>query len=133
MQQQIYIKLQKWHGRLGLEPDEPRNKMQSGAGGKNHALQGTSLVVQWLRLHAPKAGSLGLISSQGSRSYMPQLGICIPQLKILHTAPKTWCSQIKKKKRKESCTLGLITVLLSTSWVTSSNFFIFTKPLFLSL
>ena len=35
--------------------------------------QGTSLVVQWLRLHTPNAGSLGSISGQGTTSHMPQL------------------------------------------------------------
>ena len=34
---------------------------------------GTSLVVQWLRLHAPNAGDPGLIPGQGTRSHMPQL------------------------------------------------------------
>ena len=33
----------------------------------------TSLVVQWLRLHAPNAGDPGLIPGQGTRSHMPQL------------------------------------------------------------
>ena len=33
---------------------------------------GTSLVVQWLRLHSPKAGDPGLISGQETRSNMPQ-------------------------------------------------------------
>ena len=36
------------------------------------ALQVTSLVVQWLRLCAPNAGSLGSIPGQGTRPYMPQ-------------------------------------------------------------
>ena len=49
----------------------------------------TSLAVQWLRLHTPNAGALSLIPGQGTRSYMPQL-------KILHTATKTWHSQINK-------------------------------------
>ena len=31
---------------------------------------GTYLVVQWLRLHAPNAGGLGLIPGQGTRSHM---------------------------------------------------------------
>ena len=31
---------------------------------------GTSLVVQWLRLHAPNAGGLGLIPGQGTTSCM---------------------------------------------------------------
>ena len=34
---------------------------------------GTSLVVQWLRLCAPKAGDLGSIPSQGTRSHMLQI------------------------------------------------------------
>ena len=49
---------------------------------------GTYLVVEWLRLHGPNAGILGSILSQGTRWYMLQL-------KILHAATKTWCSQIK--------------------------------------
>ncbi|TEA28249.1 hypothetical protein DBR06_SOUSAS3310030 [Sousa chinensis] len=32
--------------------------------------EGTSLVVQWLRLHAPNAGGLGSIPGQGTRSHM---------------------------------------------------------------
>ena len=35
----------------------------------------TSLGVQWLRLHTPNAGGLGLIPGQGTRSHMPQLKI----------------------------------------------------------
>ena len=31
----------------------------------------TSLVAQWLRLHAPSAGVLSLIPGQGTRSHMP--------------------------------------------------------------
>ena len=31
---------------------------------------GTSLVVQWLGLHAPNAGGLGSIPGQGTRSHM---------------------------------------------------------------
>ena len=31
---------------------------------------GTSLVVQWVRLHAPNAGGPGLIPGQGTRSHM---------------------------------------------------------------
>ena len=34
---------------------------------------GTSLVVQWLRLHAPNAGDPGSITGQGTRSPMLQL------------------------------------------------------------
>ena len=35
--------------------------------------EGTSLVVQRLRLYTPNAGSLGSIPSQGTRSCMPKL------------------------------------------------------------
>ncbi|TEA25426.1 hypothetical protein DBR06_SOUSAS11710014, partial [Sousa chinensis] len=47
-----------------------------------------SLVVQWLRLHAPKAGGQGSIPGQGTRSHMPQLRVHTSQLKILHAATK---------------------------------------------
>ena len=39
----------------------------------------TSLVVQWLRLHAPNAESLGSIPGQGTRSHMLQLRVYTPQ------------------------------------------------------
>ena len=42
------------------------------------------MVVQWLRLHTPSAGSLSSIPGQGTRSY-------ISQLKILHaTTEDPW-------------------------------------------
>ena len=31
---------------------------------------GTSLVVQWVRLHTPNAGGLGSVSGQGASSHM---------------------------------------------------------------
>ncbi|TEA31919.1 hypothetical protein DBR06_SOUSAS8310169, partial [Sousa chinensis] len=34
-----------------------------------------SLVVQWLRLHAPNTGGPGLIPGQGTRSRMLQLRV----------------------------------------------------------
>ncbi|TEA37608.1 hypothetical protein DBR06_SOUSAS5310035, partial [Sousa chinensis] len=42
-----------------------------------------SLVVQWLRLHAPNAGGPGSIPGWGPRSHMPQLKerSCMPQLR----------------------------------------------------
>ena len=36
-------------------------------------IQGTSVVVQWLRLHAPKAGRPGSNRGQGTRSHVPRL------------------------------------------------------------
>ena len=51
-------------------------------------------MVQWLRLQAPNTGGLGLIPEHGTRSYMPQVTVTMPQIKILHTATKTKHSQI---------------------------------------
>ena len=36
-------------------------------------ISGTSLAVQWVRLHAPNAGVPGSIFGQGTRSHMLQL------------------------------------------------------------
>ena len=36
-------------------------------------LRGTFLVVQWLRLHTPKAGDPGSIPGNGTRFHVPQL------------------------------------------------------------
>ena len=48
-------------------------------------------MIQWLRLHAAKAGGLGLIPDQGSRSHILQLK---KKKKILHATTKTQFSQI---------------------------------------
>ena len=47
------------------------------------AQDGTSLVVQWLKLHTPNAGDLGSIPGQGTRSHMPQVRVCMLQLNVL--------------------------------------------------
>ena len=49
---------------------------------------GTSLVVQWLRLCVPNAGSLSSIPGRGIRSHMLQLRVRMLQLKIPHAATK---------------------------------------------
>ena len=67
---------------------------------KNNWRGGTSLVVQWLRLHAPNARGMGSIPGQGTRSHMPPLRVHMPQLKILHATTKARCSQINKYFRK---------------------------------
>ena len=59
------------------------------------------LVVQWLGLYASNVGALGLIRDQGTRSHTPQPRIHMPQLKILSTTTKTWCSQINKYEKKK--------------------------------
>ena len=58
-----------------------------GQEGSERAEQETFLVVQGLTLHAPNAGAPGSIPGQGTRSHMLQL-------KMLHAATKTQCSQI---------------------------------------
>ena len=42
---------------------------------------GTSLVAQWLRLCTPNADGLGSAPGQGARSLVPQLRVCVPQLR----------------------------------------------------
>ena len=57
----------------------------------------TSLVVQWLRFHAPNAWGPDLMPAWGARSRMPQ-----QRLKIPRATAKTWHSQISKLKRKKN-------------------------------
>ena len=51
---------------------------------QNRFRLGTSLVIQWLRLHAPSAEGLGSIPGQGTRSSMLQLKIQHATAKIPH-------------------------------------------------
>ena len=64
----------------------------------NYKIRGTTLVVQWLRLRTPNAGSQGSMPGLGARSHLPQLRVQMPQVKchIPHAATKTQCSQINK-------------------------------------
>ena len=43
---------------------------------------GTLLVVQWLRFYDSNTGGPVSILGQGTRSYMPQLRVHMPQLKL---------------------------------------------------
>ena len=52
---------------------------------------GTSVVVQWLRLHAPNARGSGSVPGQGTRFHMPQQRRQIPCI-----ATKTQRSQVHK-------------------------------------
>ena len=70
---------------------------------------GTSLVVQWLRLHAPNAGVRGSIPGQGTGSHMPQLRVCMPQLRSQQAAAKTRCNQINKYFKKRKVFFGKVT------------------------
>ena len=60
--------------------------------------RGTSLLVQWLSLHAPNAGGPGSIPSQGTRSHMLQLRVHMLQLR-LSTAKYI---HLKKRYRKKA-------------------------------
>ena len=65
----------------------------------------TSLVVQWLRICAPKAGGPDSIPGQGTRSHMSQRRVPRLQLKIPRSTTKTWlqpknnCFKIKKETK----------------------------------
>ena len=50
--------------------------------------QGTSPVVQWLKLYSSNAGDLGLIPGQGTKCHKPSLRVWMPQLKIPHASMK---------------------------------------------
>ena len=73
-------------------------------------IEGTSLVVQWLRLWAPNAGGLCSIPSRGTRSRMPQLRpgaakkvnnfflmywgpLCVPSKAAMHKIASPCCHQ----------------------------------------
>ena len=71
----------------------PQTSLPAGFPGRFQQ-RGTSLVVWWLRLHAPRAGALGSIPGWGTRSHLPQLRVYMGNWKILCTTSKTWCSQI---------------------------------------
>ena len=43
---------------------------------------GTSVVVQWVRLHALHAGGLGSIPGQGTRYHILQLRVLFLKLKV---------------------------------------------------
>ena len=70
---------------IGAEVSTPTQGQEYGLKKK----QGTSLVVQWPRVHASNAGSQGFITGQGTRPHMLQP-------KITDAATKTWNSQISK-------------------------------------
>ena len=81
---------------------------------------GMSLVVQWLRLHAPHAEGLGSIPGQRTRSHMPQLRAHMPQLKILHATVKTIAVKLinflKKLHMTEHCESARALITSTTGW-----------------
>ena len=55
---------------------------------------GASLMVQWLRFHAPNAGGLGSIPGQGTRSHMPRLRVPVKEkVKVAQSCP-TVCDPV---------------------------------------
>ena len=80
---------------------------------KSKMCTATSLVVQWLRLCASKAGSLGSISGHKTRSCTLQLRVCMPQLKLPHAVTKTQCSQIRKYIYFKKCLFRLANSYIS--------------------
>ena len=57
-------------------------KFGSNENNTNEERVGTSVVVQWLGLHALNAGGLGSIPGQGTRSHILQLRVLFPKLKV---------------------------------------------------
>ena len=72
--------------RTEMDLKEAEGKRSKNQSQKKKRKWGTSLVVQWLRLHASTAGGMGSISALG------ELRSC-----MLHGGAK------KKKKKKNSC------------------------------
>ena len=62
----------------------------------------TSLMVQWLRLHASSAGGWGSIPDRGAGSHMPRAKIPQTSTRIEDTVclTKTNCSQTEEKTRE---------------------------------
>ena len=92
---------------------------------------GTSLVAQWLRLHTPNIGDPGSIPGQGTRSHVLQLGVHMPQRKILHAAmkishdaTKIWHGQrnkyLKKIRKRFNSGLALPGIHSFWSWESKS-------------
>ena len=59
---------------------------------------GTSLVIQWLSLHAPQAGAPCSIPGQETRCHMPQLKIQCSQIKIYIYFLKSSMRPIEKQR-----------------------------------
>ena len=58
-------------------------------------ISGTSLVVQWLRLHAPNAGGPGSIPGQGTK--IPQLSLRATTTELAHS--RVHVPQLEKPTR----------------------------------
>ena len=99
---------------LELQPPRP---VHPRACAPQDATAGPALVGQWLRLCTPNAGALGSILGQGTRSHVPQLRFCMPQLKIPRVATK---NQRKRVWRKGNPLTLLVGVQTSTATMENS-------------
>ena len=70
--------------------------------------RGTSLVVQWVRLQAPKAGGLCSIPGRGTRS-------CMPQLRSHEVHLRSGAAQFKKMQRADAGEIQKRACLFSSS------------------
>ena len=70
-----------------------RDNVELSSEGQNQA-GGTSLMVQWLRLHTPNAGGPSLIPDQGPRSHMQQLKSSHVEIKDPACCKEHWKSSI---------------------------------------
>ena len=93
------MKTKKQRNKLKLTDKENRRAAAGEGGwllgevsktGEEDQKQQTSLGVQWLGLRAPRAGALGSIPHQGTRSHTSQL-------KIVRATTKAWHSQMSKQ------------------------------------
>ena len=63
------------------EPFQTHSTRPGSPWSQSQTMTGTFLVVQWLRLWVHNAGGLGLVRSQGTRSFVVQLRSHMMQLK----------------------------------------------------
>ena len=76
---QIFVQDSRWLGDVGKIPSNNQSAIHLCVLVKKY-FRGTSLVVQWLRLHILGAVGPDVIPGQGTRSYMPQLRVHMGQL-----------------------------------------------------
>ena len=63
------------------EPETQKWRTESERQGETKKRSGASLLIQWLRLHAPNTGAPGSIPDQGTGSHMLQLRVLLLQLR----------------------------------------------------
>ena len=76
-------------------PGKSKETFFLGGGGQKD-MNGTSLVVQWLRLHASNAGGVGLIPGLGTKS--PHAARCGQKVIFIHNSSKLETAQMSNNK-----------------------------------